>query len=94
MIGFLVALIAGYFTPQLDSPVSVPLRRSISAHVPVQEVELRLISFIVAMLAAGLIAALFDSGSAFWVILGGALGYFGKRLFAAGQREVERRRAD
>lgn len=85
MFGFLVAIAAGFLTPQLDAPVARPLVRKMEKHFTVELAETRLISFIVAMLLAGVISALLDSGSAFWVILGGALGYFGIRLVAAVQ---------
>jgi len=53
---------------------------------------LRLLSFILVMLIAGIVAELLDSGSAFWIILGGALGYFALRLVAAAQAFLEQRR--
>ena len=41
--------------------------------------------------AAGVIASLLDSGSAFWMILGGALGYFATRLVAAARAAMDAR---
>ncbi len=83
MFGFLAAVVAGFVTPQLDAPVARPLVRKMEKYFTVELAETRLIAFIVAMLAAGVVSALLDSGSTFWVILGGALGYFGTRLVAA-----------
>ena len=39
-----------------------------------------MLAFIIMMLVAGLLAEIFDSGSAFWVIVGGTLGFFGTRI--------------
>ena len=50
------------------------------------------LAFIVAMLAAGVIGSLLDSGSAFWMILGGALGYFATRLVAAARAAMDARK--
>jgi hypothetical protein len=50
------------------------------------------LAFVIAMLVAGVVGALLDSGSAFWMILGGALGYFGARLVTAVRTALEARK--
>jgi len=92
MLGFVVALLAGFLTPHIEVPLVRPLVRKIAPHLRIEETEVRMVSFAVMMLVAGLIAALLRSGGAFWVILGGVLGYFVLRLFEAGRLALEQRR--
>ena len=92
MLGFIVAAIAGFVTPQLETPVARPFVRLAEKHITLEASETRLIAFILAMLAAGFIGSLLDSGSAFWMILGGALGYFATRLIAAGRAVMDARK--
>lgn len=94
MLGFIVSVIAGYAVPHLEGPLGRPIAKFLAKHIALEETETRLITFVVAMLGAGIVAALLDSGSAFWMILGGALGYFGARLVAAGKVMVENRKSD
>lgn len=92
MFGFIAAAIAGFVAPQLDVPVARPLARFMEKHITLEASETRLISFVVAMLAAGIIGSLLGSGSAFWMILGGALGYFGTRIVAAARAAMDARK--
>jgi hypothetical protein len=92
MLGFLAAIGAGFATPYLEAPVARPIAKLMEKHITLEESEIRLIAFIVAMLAAGVVSALLDSGMTFWVILGGALGYFGSRLVGAGRAMMDARR--
>ncbi|MCO4846386.1 MAG: hypothetical protein KC448_00235 [Yoonia sp.] len=92
MLGFIVAAIAGFATPQLEAPIARPLARFAEKYITLEASETRLIAFIVAMLAAGVIGSLLDSGSAFWMILGGALGYFATRLVAAARAAMDARK--
>lgn len=91
MFGFLVAIVAGFVTPQLEEPLARPLVRKLGKVMTFEGAETRLIAFIMAMLVAGIVSALLESGSAFWVILGGALGYFGVRLVAVGREMLAAR---
>jgi hypothetical protein len=43
------------------------------------------------MLVAALLAEILDSGSPFWIILGGAVGLFGTRLLALVRKAVSDR---
>ncbi len=91
MLGFLVAVAAGFVTPSLDAPVTRPLARAVSGFLQVEVAETRLASFMVAMLAAGVLANLLHSGSTFWVILGGVIGYFLTRLVAGAKTALDQR---
>jgi len=91
MLGFIVALIAGFFVPQLDKPVTAPIVKALEPSFKIEPAEHRLISFMVALLAAAVIASLLDSGTTFGVILGAILGYFGMRIYTVLRRIIEGR---
>lgn len=92
MLGFLVAIAAGFATPHLEDPVARPLAKLMGKYITVEVTEIRLIAFMVAMLAAGVVSALLHSGMTFWVILGGALGYFASRVVPALREMFEARK--
>lgn len=94
MLGFLVAIAAGFVTPQLDAPVAGPLSGLVGKYMTLEVAETRLLSFMVAMLIAGIVSVLLDSGSTFWVILGGMIGYFATRIVAAARDAMDARKAD
>lgn len=94
MLGFLAAIVAGFVTPQLEAPIARPLARKMEKYITLEASETRLIAFIIAMLAAGIVASLLDSGGAFWIVLGGALGYFGTRLVAAIREMMDARKGN
>lgn len=91
MFGFIIALVAGFLTRHAEDPLTRPLINRIAPHLTVEPGEVRLLSFILVMLVAGIGAELLDSGSIFWVILGGATGYFATRLLAAVQAGLKGR---
>jgi hypothetical protein len=91
MLGFVLAVVAGWLTPMVEAPLARPLARAMGARLPVEAGEMRTLSFIIVMLAAGVLAELFDSGSTFWVILGGAIGFFATRIVAALRSVIEGR---
>lgn len=86
MLGFLIAAAAGFLTPQITDSLADNVIKAISGHITIEPAEKRLVGFMLAMLAAGIAAALLHSGTPFWVILGGVLGYFGTRIAAAVQK--------
>jgi hypothetical protein len=92
MFGFLIAAGLGFATPQIESLIA-PLLKGITPHIPVTDNEKRLVAFMVAMLAAGIASAILYSGSAFWIVTGGTLGYFGTRIVAAIKKLVAERNA-
>lgn len=91
MLGFLVAALAGFFTPQLEGPVAGPIVKFLETYFPVEPTEKRLIAFMVALIGAAICAVLLDSGTVFGVIAGAILGYFGLRLFNLLKRIIEAR---
>ncbi|MEN8896089.1 MAG: hypothetical protein ABF248_08375 [Yoonia sp.] len=92
MLGFIVAAVAGFIAPQLEAPVARPLARMLEKHITLEAAETRLLAFIVALLGAGIVGSLLDSGSTFWMVLGAALGYFGTRLVAAARAFMDARK--
>ena len=92
MWGFIIAIGLGFLTPQIETLIA-PLLKGITAHIPIVDTEKRLVAFIVAMLAAGIASATLYSGTAFWIMAGGTLGYFGTRIVAAIKKLIEERQS-
>jgi len=92
MLGFIIAAAAGFLTPQIEGPLTTPLIKALEGYIKIEPTEARLIAFMIAMLVSGIAAALLASGTAFWVVLGGVLGYFGTRIVALVKKEIEARR--
>lgn len=93
MLGFLLAIAAGFLTPYLEGPLARPLAKAVSGFVPVGPEELRLLSFMIAMIGAGVAANLLNSGATFWVILGGVIGYFLTRIVDGLKTALDQRRS-
>lgn len=91
MLGFIIAVVAGFLTPHLEAPVARPVADAIRGSVELEAGETRLFSFIIAMLIAGVLCALLNTGSPLGVILGGAIGYFGLRLTASAKSAIDKR---
>lgn len=91
MLGFIIAAAAGFLTPQIEGPVVGPIVKMLDGHISIEPTEKRLIAFMVAMLAAGIAAVLLNSGTPFWVISGGVLGYFGTRIVARAKKFMDGR---
>lgn len=92
MFGFLIAVAMGAVTPMLEGPLARPVARSLGDNIEITNAELRTIAFMIAMIIAGLLCAVFSSGSALALAVGGALGYFGARLLRWLQRIIEGKR--
>ena len=86
MLGFIIAIFAGFLTPQLEGPLAGPIIKALDGHIAIDPTEKRLVAFMAAILIAGIAAALLSSGSAFWIMFGGVLGYFGTRLVTLGKK--------
>jgi len=80
MLGFLISIAAGFATPMIEGPVARPVAKAMGSNVEVKDTELRLLAFMLAMIIAGILAAVFSSGSALGLAAGGMIGYFGTRL--------------
>ena len=66
-----------------------PIVKALDGHIKIAPTETRLIAFMIAMIAAGVVAALLNSGSAFWVMFGGVLGYFGTRIVEVIKKQMD-----
>lgn len=86
MLGFIIAVIAGYLTPAAEDTLAKPVEAALRNYITVEPGERRLLSFILVMMIAGVAATLLDSSNAFWIMTGGAIGYFGTRLVAAARQ--------
>ena len=89
MLGFLIALAAGAATPKIEDLVARPLAKTMGQKIEVFDDELPVLAFIIAMLLAAILSAIFSNGSALGVIFGGGLGYFGLRIVRLVQRMTE-----
>lgn len=92
MLGFLIAAVAGYLTPQLEGPVAGPVVKVLESYFPISANERRLIAFMIALLASSVLASAFDSGSLFGIIFGAILGYFGTRILDVLKKVIDGRR--
>ncbi|PRY78928.1 hypothetical protein CLV80_103258 [Yoonia maritima] len=92
MFGFIIAAAAGFLTPQIETIIA-PFVKGIEEHIVIAETEKRLVAFMVAMLIAGIASAILYSGTAFWVVAGGVLGYFGTRIVEAVKKFFDERNA-
>ena len=90
MLGFICAVIAGFGAQYVDEPLVRPLVRALQGKIDIEPAETRLVGFILTMLLAGIAAEVLRSGTAFWMILGGALGYFALRIVAAVKGLIDR----
>ncbi len=91
MVGFIFAFLAGFLTPHVEPALAQPLARALSRHMPVEAGETRVLALLVALAGAGVLCALFDTGSPLGLVIGGGLGYFALRLLAAAQKALETR---
>ncbi len=89
MLGFIIALAAGAATPKIEDFAARPLARALGQKIEVFDDELPVISFMIAMLGAAILSAIFSNGSAVGVILGGILGVFAVRLVRFAQQLIE-----
>lgn len=89
MLGFLIAAGAGFLVPVIEGAVGQTITDALRRKMEVDFSETRVISVLVALLAASLLALAFDSGNAFSIALGVTLGYFGTRLFKVIKKAVD-----
>ncbi|MEL6958221.1 MAG: hypothetical protein AAGL89_04630 [Pseudomonadota bacterium] len=91
MLGFIIAVVAGAATPMIEAPLARPLAQALSDVMPLEDGELRAFAFMIAMIIAGILCAIFGTGSALGLAVGGTLGYFVVRLARWIQRVIEGR---
>jgi hypothetical protein len=87
MFGFVIAAVAGFLVPQLETAVAKPVIARLRKVIPIEGNEHRAISILLAMVIASFIASIFDSGSAIGLTIGLILGYFGTRILAVVQNK-------
>ena len=92
MFGFLIAVAAGAVTPMIETPVARPVAQALTQRMEFSDGELRALAFMIAMMVAGLLCAIFGTGSALGLAVGGTLGYFAVRIVRIIQRISEGRR--
>jgi len=93
MLGFLIAVAAGFFTPLIGGPLVDPIVKALGNHITIEADERPLVAFMLALLAAGVASAILVSGTPFWIIAGGILGYFGSRIVEAVKKVMAERNA-
>lgn len=91
MLGFIVAVIAGFLVPMIEKPVTTPVVKFLGGYFKIEPSETRAIGVMIALLGAAVVAALLDSGTTFGIVLGTVLGYFGQRLYALLRRIIDAR---
>ncbi|MEM8538832.1 MAG: hypothetical protein AAGF56_13345, partial [Pseudomonadota bacterium] len=77
MLGFLIAVAAGFITPQIETPVAGPIVKALEGSMTIAPEEKRLIAFMAVLIGAAVVCALLNTGSVFGIIIGAILGYFG-----------------
>ena len=93
MWGFILAVFGGLIVSQIEEPIARPLARLMAPVVRFEPGEMRLLAFVIVMLVVGILVELINSGSTFWVILGGALGLVGMRLYTFVKAKIDNRAA-
>lgn len=89
MLGFILAIVAGYATPHAEPHVAKLMKDVLGAPFKTDESELKLLTFVLLMLAVAALLAVSNSSLApFLMILGGGLGVFGTRIVAALRKKV------
>lgn len=91
MFGFLIAVVAGAVTPMIEGPLARPVAKAMGNVVELEDGEMRALAFMIAMIIAGILCAVFSSGSALGLAVGGTVGYFGMRILRWMQRIMENR---
>lgn len=92
MLGFLIAVAGGAVTPMIEGPLARPVARAMGGNIEIADTELRALAFMIAMIGAGILCAVFGTGSPLGLAVGGTLGYFGMRLARWLQRIIEGKR--
>ena len=91
MFGFIISIGAGFAAPFLEQPLAKPVAKAVDKWVKIDEGELTLLAFMIAMLFAAILCSFFGTGSTFGVIVGGILGYFGSRIVEAAKSAMDNR---
>lgn len=93
MFGFLIAFGAGFVAPHIEKPVAEPIARALASFLKLEEGELRLLAFALAMIAAGVLCAIFDTGGPLGLAVAGTLGYFATRIVSGIRAALDSRKS-
>jgi len=89
IVSFIMGLIFGVGSGGFEKIVGEPIRK----HLSLSDSELAILSFAGLMLVASIVvSAMSVDSSAFWLVLGGAIGAFAIRAVLFGKTKVEARR--
>lgn len=80
MLGLIIGAIGGFFSPRLVETAARPLAGAVSKWVAVEEGEMSLLAYMIAMVLAMIVANLLSVDAFFMVMVGGVLGFFGLRI--------------
>lgn len=83
LLSFLLGLLAGYAEPYAEPHVKKAVEDVFDLSIPVEKSEFDMLTLLLLLGAAGLLAALLSSAMLWPLLVGAVLGLFGKRLYAA-----------
>ncbi|SEW17231.1 hypothetical protein SAMN04488515_1392 [Cognatiyoonia koreensis] len=89
MLGFLIAVGAGFLVPVIEGAVGETIAESLRKHMELEMSETRVISLLIALILASLLALALHSGNAFSIALGLTIGYFGLRIIGIIKKAID-----
>ena len=94
MFGFLIALAGGFVSPMLEGPAARPVAKMMGGKIELEDGEIGALAFMIAMIVAGVLCAIFSAGTPLTLAVGGTLGYFGTRIVKWLRGIIEAKPAD
>ena len=79
MFGFIIAVAAGFFTPQLQTSAAPIVAKALSV-LNISETEYDALGVLLAVIIAAVVTTVIGSGNALTVAVGVTIGYFATRL--------------
>lgn len=83
LLSFLLGLLAGYAEPFAEPHVKKAVEDVFDLSIPVEKSEFDMLTLLLLLAVAALIAALLATAVLWPLLIGAFLGLFGKRLYAA-----------
>ncbi|WP_306046359.1 hypothetical protein [Nioella sp. MMSF_3534] len=83
LLSFLLGLLAGYAEPYAEPHVKKAVEDVFDLSIPVEKSEFDMLTLLLLLAVAALIAALLATAMLWPLLIGAFLGLFGKRLYAA-----------
>ena len=90
MLGFIIAVGAGFAVPMLEDPVGQTLADMLRKVMPVEVGEARIIALLAVLLVVTFLALIFGGGSPFAIAIGITLGYFATRLVGMVKQAIDK----